>query len=118
MSGVEIIGLAANVLQIADYGWKTSYKLYAFSKKVHEAGKTIELISQDISATGAVSKQLGDEIGRDETAKPGSRLCSQGLIDAASKLIEECKDLFKEIDLSIGGKYGNKVILGFKQKLK
>lgn len=118
MSGVEIIGLAASVLQIADYGWKTSYKLYAFSRKVHDAGKTIELISQDIGATGAVLKQLGDEVAKDEKANPGSRLCSQGLIDAASKLVEECSGIFKEIDLSIGGKDGNKVVLGFKQKLK
>jgi hypothetical protein len=118
MSGIEIVGLAASVLQIADYGWKTSYKLYAFSKKVHEAGKTIELISQDISATGAVLKQLGDRVEKDVTAAPDSRICSQGLINAASQLVEECKNLFTEIDISIGGKEGNKVILGFKQKLK
>lgn len=39
MAGIEIIGLAASVLQIADLGWKVSYKLYAFSTKVHEGAK-------------------------------------------------------------------------------
>ncbi|KAJ9610715.1 hypothetical protein H2200_005492 [Cladophialophora chaetospira] len=118
MSGVEIVGLAASVLQIADLGWKTSYKLYAFSKKIHNAGKTIELVSQDISATGAVLRHFGDEIGKDEKANLDSRLCSQGLISGARKLVEECNELFKEIDHGIGGKGGNEVVLGFKQKLK
>lgn len=120
MSGIELVGLAASVLQIADLGWKVSYKLYAFSTRVHDTGKSIELISQDISATGAILKQLGDAVEEDEEAKPASRLCSQGLIDAAGKLVEECKDLFKEIDLGISGsgKGGNKVVLGFRQKLK
>lgn len=65
-------------------------------------------------------KQLGDAVSADEEAGPANRLCSQGLIDAASKLVEECKDLFKEIDLSMSGsgKNGNKVVLGFRQKLK
>jgi hypothetical protein len=108
MSGAELVGLASSTLQIADLGWKLSYKLYVFSKNVHESGKTIELISQDISATGVILKQLGDEVGKDEKAKPNARLCSQGLIDVASKLVPECKELFSEIDLSIAGKDGNK----------
>jgi hypothetical protein len=40
------------------------------SEKVHVASKTIELISQAISATGTISKLLGDEDGKDENAKP------------------------------------------------
>ena len=122
MSGAEaaigLVGLAASVLQMADLGWRVSYKLYAFSKKVHEAGKSIELISQDISATGAVLKQLGSEVEKDERAEAKSRLCSQGLIDAASKLVEECRSLFKDLEYSIDGKESNKVILGFRHKLK
>jgi hypothetical protein len=118
MSGLELIGLAASILQIADLGWKSSYKLYAFSKKVHDAGKAIELVSQDIAATGAILKQLGEEVKKDEEATPASRLSTQGLIVAASKLVDECKTLFKEIDQGITGEGGSKVILGFKQKLK
>jgi hypothetical protein len=44
MSRIDLVGLAASVLQIADLGWKVSYKLYAFSTKVLEVSKTIELI--------------------------------------------------------------------------
>ena len=118
MSGVELVGLAASILQIADLGWKLSYKLYAFSRKIHEAGKNIELISQDISATGAVLKQFADELDKDEKASAGGRLASLELIKAARSIVEECETLFKEIDTSIDGGGGNKVILVLKAKLK
>ena len=118
MSGVELVGLAASILQIADLGWKLSYKLYAFSRKIHEAGKNIELISQDISATGAVLKQFADELDKDEKASAGGRLASLELIKAARGIVEECETLFKEIDASIDGRGGNKVILDLKAKLK
>jgi hypothetical protein len=64
--------------------------------QVRIVGKNIELISQDISATGAILKQLGNAVKGDGEAKPASRLCLKGLIDAAGKLVEECKDFFKE----------------------
>lgn len=91
MAGIEIIALGASVLQIADLRWKLSYKLYAFSTKVHKASKAMELISQDISSTGAILKQLGDTVKEDEEAKPASRLSSQGLIDTASRLVEHAE---------------------------
>ncbi|KIW34538.1 uncharacterized protein PV07_01315 [Cladophialophora immunda] len=118
MSGIELIGLAASILQIADLGWKSSYKLYAFSKRVHDAGRAIELVSQDIAATGAILKQLGEEVRKDEETTPASRLGTHGLVVAASKLVDECQTLFREIDQGITGEEGSKVILGFKQKLK
>ena len=93
-------------------------KLYAFSKKVHDAGKSIELVSQDIAATGAILNQLGEELKKDEENAPACRLGTQGLIDAASRLVDECQTLFKEIDQGVTGEQGSKVILGFKHKLK
>ena len=118
MSGIELVGLAASVLQIADLGWKSSYKLYAFSKKIHDAGRSIELVSQDIAATGAILKDFGEELKKDEENTPASRLGTQGLTVAASRLVDECQTLFREIDQGITGEEGSKVILGFKQKLK
>jgi hypothetical protein len=54
MFGIDILGIAASVIQIADLGGKLSVKLFTFSRKIKNAHKSIDSISQDISATGAI----------------------------------------------------------------
>jgi hypothetical protein len=58
MSGLEILGIAASVLQIAELGGRLSVKLFTFGRKIKNADKHIDGISQDIAATGAVLQQL------------------------------------------------------------
>ena len=62
MFGIELLGIAASVLQVADLGAKLSVKLFAFSHKIKNANKSIETTSKDIAATGAVFQQLGNEL--------------------------------------------------------
>jgi hypothetical protein len=47
-------------------------KLFAFSRKIRNANRSIEAISKDIATTGAVLQRLGVELNKDENA----RLCS------------------------------------------
>jgi hypothetical protein len=54
MSGLEILSIAAGVIQIAGLGAKTSVRLFTFSRKIKTANRSIEAISKDIAATGAV----------------------------------------------------------------
>lgn len=69
MSGIEIVGLAASLIQIADIGGKLSVKLFTFTGKVKNANKSIDALSQDIAATGAVLKQLGETLSKDKTSE-------------------------------------------------
>lgn len=75
MSGIEILGVAASVLQIADLGGKLSVRLFTFSRKIKNAYKSIDTVSRDIAATGAVLQQLGSELQKDKCrtapAEPG-----------------------------------------------
>ena len=119
MSGVEILGIAASVLQIADLGARLSVNLFTFSRKVKNANKNIDSISQDIAGTGAVLQLLGNELKKDESL----RLCSSRAVAQARTLVDECHKIFKELNDAIeggckSGGSGSKLIMGLKQKLK
>lgn len=118
MSGIEILGIAASVLQIADLGGKLSVKLFTFSRKIKNAHKSIDDISQDIAATGAVLQQLSFELQKDQQL----RLCSQEAVSTTKKLVQECNKIFIELNNALdGGKsqtQGSRLVLGWKDRLK
>lgn len=99
MSGVEIIGLAASVLQIAEIGGKLSVKLFTFTRKVKNANKSIDALSQDIAATGAVLKELGQALNNDAQL----RVCSQSAIDTAKSLVDDTRRVFSGLEKLIDG---------------
>src|SRR4051794_30020724 len=106
MSGVEILAIAASVLQIADLGGKVSVKLFAFSRKIKDANKNIDILSKDIASTGAVLQQLGLELKKDKTG--AAQLCSQKLVTTAQGVVNECRTLFASLNKAIDGDSGNK----------
>lgn len=118
MSGLEIIGLAASVIQIADIGSRLSVKVFTFTRKVKNANKSIEALSQDIASTGAVLKQLGETLNGND----GLRVCSQEAIETARRLVEDTNQVFAELERLVDGedKSGSKLkqAIGFKQRLK
>lgn len=94
MSGVEILGLAASVIQIAELGAKLSVSLFTFTRKVKNANKTIDALSQEIAVTGAVLQQLGETLSNDKSVK----VCSQEAIDTAKKLVLDTEKVFKNLE--------------------
>ncbi|KAK7895051.1 hypothetical protein LTR67_005790 [Exophiala xenobiotica] len=116
MSGIEILGIAASVIQIAELGCRLSVKLCVFSRKIKSADKTIDSISQEISATGAVLQQLGNELSKDENAE----LCSNEALATTRKLVDNCMSVFTELESSLDGcsSSSNSVVAAWKQRLK
>jgi hypothetical protein len=55
MSGIEILSIVASVILMADWGAKLSVKLFAFSRKIKNANRSIESISKDMATTGGSS---------------------------------------------------------------
>lgn len=94
MSGVEILGLAASVIQIAELGGKLSVRIFTFTRKVKNANKTIDALSQEIAVTGAVLQQLGEILSQDESVK----VCSQEAIDTAKKLVSDTEKVFHGLE--------------------
>lgn len=115
MSGIEILGVAASVIQIADLGARLSVKLFTFSRKIKSADKSIDSISQEIAATGAVLKQLGNELSKDENVE----LCSKEALATTKGLVDRCMDVFNDLNSSLDGHFSsNSIVAGWKQRLK
>lgn len=115
MSGIEILGVAASVLQIAELGGKLSVKLFTFSRKIKNADKCISSISKDIAATGAVLQQLANELRKDERL----RLCSDQAVATTRILVDDCKKIFSELNEALDSRpSGNNCISGWMEKLK
>ena len=100
MSGIEILGIAASVISVTDLGGKLSVKLFTFARKIKNADKSISSISRDIAATGAVLHQLGNELKRSDQ----TRLRSKGLVLTAQTLVNECNNIFAELDEALDDK--------------
>jgi hypothetical protein len=94
MSGLEILGIAASAIQIADLGARLSVQLIGFSRKVKEANLNIESITQEIAITGAVLQELGAELKKDDN-KSG---CSRRALATAEGLVAACEGIFQEIE--------------------
>ncbi|KAK5102697.1 mitogen-activated protein kinase kinase kinase [Lithohypha guttulata] len=115
MSGIEILGIAAAVLQIAELGGKLSVKLFTFSRKVENAHSSISSISKDIAATGAILQQLSSVLKKDEDL----RLCSQEAIETARSLVSDCRKIFTDLDEALGtGSLSNKYIASLRDRLR
>lgn len=111
MFGIEIFGIAVGVLQIADLGGKLSVKLFTLSRKVKNADRSIDGISQDIVTTVAAIQQLGSGL-KDEQW----RLCSQEAVSTARNMIDECNNFFVDPNNALTGGVlqiqGSEVALG------
>lgn len=115
MSGLEILGIAASVLQIAELGGKLSVKLFTFGRKIKNADKNIDSISQDIAATCAVLQQLGITLRKDDQ----TRLCSAEAVSTAKHLLGECHKVFSDLNDTLDGSgSGSKLVLGWKQRFQ
>ena len=99
MSGIEILGIAASVIQIADAGARLSSKLFVFTRKVKNADQSISNISGEIAATGAALRQLGEALEDDKFAS----LRSKQSIDTTNQIVADCWKVFNDINDTIGG---------------
>lgn len=90
----EALGLAASVLQLADAGFRLSVKLYTVSKQVKNAPQIYAALSQEVSFTSTVLKQLGDHLKEDGTAKAHN----QKSLDVIGDLRIECETIYGHID--------------------
>ncbi|KAJ6184127.1 hypothetical protein N7519_005428 [Penicillium mononematosum] len=97
MSGLEVVGVVASIIQIADLGAKLSVKLCTFYKTVKVANKSMQELSSDVSLTCSILNELGKTLEQDDQ----TRLCSKQAFSTAQEVLQECKSVFEEIDSAI-----------------
>jgi hypothetical protein len=86
------IGVIASVTQLADYGFKLSVKLFSYSEAVNRADKSVQSLSNEVSLTSAVLKELAGILQEDE-----AKLINQTALEATSKTTNECLLVFQEL---------------------
>lgn len=87
------LGVVASVAQLADYGFKLSIKLYAYSEAVHKADKSIRSFSNEVSLTSAVLKELSVILGAQE-----NQCVSERALAATQTTVKECFVVFNQLN--------------------
>ena len=88
------LGLIAAVVQVADVGIRLGKNLYNFGQTVASADESIVFISKDISHTCSILKTLGQSLEKDHEG----HLYSPNAIKTAETIVEECLEIFQEMD--------------------
>lgn len=97
MAGIELLGIIASVVQIADVGARLSVKLCTFSHKIKHADENIRNISNDVALTCSVLRELGDNLKKDEESK----LCSNHAVQTAESAVNECRRVFTDLEAAL-----------------
>ncbi|OQE26932.1 hypothetical protein PENFLA_c006G08282 [Penicillium flavigenum] len=97
MSGLEVLGVVASILQIADVGAKLSVKLCTFYRTVKVANQSMQDLSCDVSLTCSILNELAKALEQDDQAK----LCSEQVFCIAQEVLQECKVVFQQIENAI-----------------
>jgi hypothetical protein len=82
---LAVIGAIASISQLAEYGFKLSVKLFAFSETVATADRSVKSLSNEISLTSTVLRELS-ELLRSEN-RHGPNHASPGAIEATEKTV-------------------------------
>ena len=115
MSGLEIVAIAASILQLADLGGRLSVKLFTFSRKIKNADKSIASISAEIAQTGSILQHLGNELQKGDQLK----VCSAEAVATAKVLVTDCYKIFDDLNESLDAKTPkNKVVAAWKQRIR
>ncbi|KAL8818282.1 MAG: hypothetical protein Q9191_007975 [Dirinaria sp. TL-2023a] len=88
------LGIVTSIIQIADTGLRLSLRLYTYGETVAGADKAATTISKDVSLTSSVLQELGSQLRKDQE----SPICSENAIQTAEQIVQECLQVFTELD--------------------
>lgn len=97
MSGLEALGIAASIIQVADLGTKLSVRLFSFYRQVKSANESIQLLSNEIALVSAILRVLGDNLKHEESSK----LCSEEAFRTLKLVLSQCQDVLKQIQRAV-----------------
>lgn len=110
---VAALGVVASVAQLADFGFRLSIKLLTFSNAIASADTSVKGISNDVSLTSAVLKELYRILQEDD-----SHIVSDNAIEATSQTVKECLSIFEQLSDALDKSFANLGVLENKGKAK
>lgn len=101
MSGLEAIGIAGGLIQIADLGANLSIRLFTFYRQMKTVNKSVQNLSCDVALTSTIMRQLAENLRRDEQEEEKARVCSREAFQTAEEILGQCRGVFGEIERTI-----------------
>jgi hypothetical protein len=97
MSGLEVLGVAAAIIQVADAGLRLSNTIYTYVNSLSSADKRLDRIAR-LRLTSQVVSDIGDLFTQQQTAT----LVSKNAVQTAAETAKECKEIFNELEGVVG----------------
>ena len=108
------LSVAAHVAAVAALGLQSSQTLYALINTLHDAGREIASVANDVSLLAVVLKELEVVLRQD------SRLYRRQLVKAVLEILKSCEGVFKgikgHVDVSSSGQLPKKIACYFKRE--
>lgn len=117
---ITIIGLAASVVQLADYSAKLSVKLFSVSKQIKNAPRTYEAISQEVATTSTILHQLGAELkdhSQHNIYKPATVNTTKSLVADFQQIFDDLTEI-AEPNIKKNTGSATKALAEWKHRLK
>jgi hypothetical protein len=93
MSGLEILGIAASIIQISDTGLSLAKHIHSYHQSVASADKRLGQLATDVHLASQIVRDIGDLFSQADAkglvAEPG--------ITTATQCIQECETTFQDI---------------------
>ncbi|KAL8854501.1 MAG: hypothetical protein Q9221_000772 [Calogaya cf. arnoldii] len=97
MDGVSI---AASLVGLGTAGCQIAIKLYTLASQISTASQRISSVSNDVSLTAGVLKELGEFMTR-ETANNSTSIFSQSGLETTKNSAAICENIFAEIEQAV-----------------
>ena len=94
---VAVVGVVASVASIADEGLKIYGYLNTYIEKIRNADRDIAGFANDVRDTSVVLQQLGVNLDLEKE----TRICRPEFYHSLSENIEDCAEIFSEIDSTL-----------------
>lgn len=98
MSGIEIVGVVASTLQLAEIGMKLSVRLCSFYHQLKDANRSIQTLSSDVSLTCSILHEFAMTLQQDDQ----TRVCSGQMFHTAQNVLSDCDSTFEQITKMLG----------------
>ncbi|ORX94420.1 hypothetical protein BCR34DRAFT_221367 [Clohesyomyces aquaticus] len=110
-TGLEILGIAASIIQLADTGLKLSTGIFAYISSVRHADERLDVLAKNVGRTADVVRQFGALLEEDEFAnavgEEGRR--------SASQCQRECEEAFGTVQVFLDKTRKSKSIFPFRE---
>ncbi|KAF2108397.1 hypothetical protein BDV96DRAFT_605762 [Lophiotrema nucula] len=94
MSGLEVVGVVASIIQVADAGLRISQTVYAYVDSVKSSDKRLKDVADHLKVTCDVVRHVADLFDHDEFGKNvGGKE-----ISTANDCVSKCNEAFAEVE--------------------